>query len=134
MLPLHLFDDRRRVAAYATLFLIPGAVFGTFFFLTQFLQDIRGFGPFGAGLAFLPQTGATIAAVRVAPRLVARYGPGRVLTAGGIAILTGVTWLTRISAGSEYVTAVLVPLVLIGIGAGWTSCRSTRPSSPGSPR
>jgi EmrB/QacA subfamily drug resistance transporter len=120
VLPLHMFDDVRRVAAYATMFLVPGSVFGAFFFLTQFLQDIRGFGPFGAGLAFLPQTGATILAVRVAPRLVARYGPGRVLTAGGVLILAGVAWLTRISADSEYLTSVLVPLVLIGAGAGWT--------------
>jgi EmrB/QacA subfamily drug resistance transporter len=120
VLPLHMFDDPRRMAAYATLFLIPGAVFGSFFFLTQYLQDIRGFGPFGAGLAFLPQTGATILAVRLAPRVVARYGPGRVLTAGGVLILAGVAWLTRIAAGSEYLTSVLVPLILIGAGAGWS--------------
>ncbi len=118
VLPLHLLGERSRLAAYATLFLIPGSVFGAFFFLTQFLQDVRGFGPLGAGLAFLPQTGATVAAVRLAPRLVSRYGAGRVLVAGAVLILTGVTWLTRIQAGSDYATAILVPLVLIGVGAG----------------
>ncbi len=120
VLPLHLLRDTRRLAAYATLFLIPGSVFGSFFFLTQFLQGVRGFEPFAAGLAFLPQTGATITAVRLAPRLIARFGPGRVLTAGGILILAGVSWLTRISAGSDYLTGILVPVVLIGAGAGWS--------------
>ncbi len=120
VLPLHLLDDSRRLAAYATLFLVPGSVFGSFFFLTQFLQGVRGFGPFEAGIAFLPQTGATIAAVRIAPRLVARYGPGRLLTAGGILILAGVSWLTRISAASDYIPTILVPVMLIGAGAGWS--------------
>jgi EmrB/QacA subfamily drug resistance transporter len=120
VLPLHLFDDRRRLAAYAALFLIPGSVFGSFFFLTQFLQDVRGFDPFGAGMAFLPQTGATVLAVRLAPRLMARFGPGRVLTAGGILILAGVLGMTRIAADSAYVPSILVPLVLIGAGAGWS--------------
>jgi EmrB/QacA subfamily drug resistance transporter len=120
VLPLHLLDDSRRVAAYATLFLIPGSVFGSFFFLTQFLQDVRGFDPFGAGMAFLPQTGATVLAVRLAPRLMARFGPGRVLTAGGILILAGVSWMTRIAADSAYVPSIVVPLVLIGAGAGWS--------------
>jgi EmrB/QacA subfamily drug resistance transporter len=120
VLPLHLLDDRRRLAAYATLFLIPGSVFGSFFFLTQFLQDVRGFDPFGAGLAFLPQTGATILAVRLAPRLMARFGPGRLLTAGGFLILAGVAWMTRIAADSAYVPSIVLPLVLIGAGAGWS--------------
>jgi EmrB/QacA subfamily drug resistance transporter len=120
VLPLHLLRERTRLAAYATLFLIPGSVFGAFFFLTQFLQDVRGFGPLGAGLAFLPQTIATVSAVRVAPRLMTRFGPGRVLSLGGLLILAGVTWLTRITATSDYVTSLLVPLILIGMGAGWS--------------
>jgi len=46
-----------------------------FFFLTQFVQDILGFSPLQAGLAFVPMTAALFAVSRAAPRLLGRFPP-----------------------------------------------------------
>ena len=61
IVPLRLFRDRNRASSYAArLFLVAG-MFGMFYFLTQFLQDVLGFSPIRAGLAFLPMTAAMFA-------------------------------------------------------------------------
>ena len=41
--PLHLFASRQRSGAYAARVLVTGAMFSTFFFLTQFLQGVGGY-------------------------------------------------------------------------------------------
>ena len=49
--PLRLFADRRRAGSYLTRLLIVAGMFGMFFFLTQFVQDILGFSPLRAGIS-----------------------------------------------------------------------------------
>jgi hypothetical protein len=58
--------------------------------------------------------------VQVVPRLVGRFGNARLLAAGALLTLIGMVWLSRISAGSDYVTGVALPLVILGLGAGLT--------------
>ena len=50
-------------------------MFGMFFFLTQFVQEILGFSPLRAGISFLPMTAALFGVSRLAPRLVSRFQP-----------------------------------------------------------
>lgn len=119
IVPLHLLRSGRRLGAYVNMLLLPTAIFGPFFFLTQYLQDVRGFAPLQAGLAFLPQTVATVVAVRLAPGLLARYGAVRLLLGGGVLIVSGVAWLTRLTPDGAYATSILPPLLLIGAGVGW---------------
>ena len=57
----------------ARLLLVAG-MFGMFFFLTQFLQDVLGFTPIQAGIAFLPMTIALFAVSRFVPRLLPVFG------------------------------------------------------------
>ncbi len=120
VVPIHLLRNRQRVGAYLNTMLLPTAIFGPFFFITQYLQEVRGFEPVQAGLAFLPQTFATVAAVRLAPRLLARFGAVRLLLVGGVLIVSGVAWLSRIGPDGSYAGSILVPLMLIGAGVGWS--------------
>ena len=73
--PLRLFASRERVGAYATRLLMVGAMFGMFFYLTQFLQGAEGYSALKAGLAFLPVTLTIFAMVKVVPKLLGRVGP-----------------------------------------------------------
>jgi EmrB/QacA subfamily drug resistance transporter len=116
--PLRLFADRSRASSYvARLFLIAG-VFGMFFFLTQFLQDILGYGPLETGLGFLPFTVALFVMSQLgARRLIDRFG-AKPLMVGGLTLSTiGMLLLTQLSATSGYVS-LLVPLLLFGTGNG----------------
>jgi predicted MFS family arabinose efflux permease len=119
-MPLRLFASRERVAAYAGRILFLGAMMGFWFFMTQFLQDVLGFSPFQAGLAFLPMTVANLAVALAVPRLTRRLGNGRLLAAGLLLTLAGMAWLSRLTAGTDYVTDVALPMVLIGGGQGAT--------------
>jgi EmrB/QacA subfamily drug resistance transporter len=116
--PLRLFADRERVGAYATRLLMVGAMFGMFFYLTQFLQGAEGYSALKAGLAFLPTTLTIFAMVKVVPRLLGRVGAYRTLIGGLALALVGLLWLSRISTTTDYWTGIALPMVLIGGGMG----------------
>ncbi|HVW46351.1 MAG TPA: MFS transporter, partial [Solirubrobacterales bacterium] len=116
--PLRLFADRERVGAYATRLLMVGAMFGMFFYLTQFLQGAEGYSALKAGLAFLPVTLTIFAMVKVVPRLLGRVGPYRTLIGGLTMALVGLLWLSRISTTTDYWTGIALPMLIIGAGMG----------------
>jgi predicted MFS family arabinose efflux permease len=117
--PLHLFTNRDRSSAHAIRLLLVAGMFGMFFFLTQFVQDVLGFSPLKAGFAFLPLTIALFGSAGLASRLLPRLGAKR-LTVTGIALTTaGMVWLSRVSAGGGYLSGVLGPMLLFGLGVGF---------------
>lgn len=119
IMPLHLFANRERAAAYAARVLFLGAMIGFFFFTTQFLQTVSGYRPSITGLAFLPMTLINFAAAMVVPQLTRRYGNARLLASGFIFSLTGMVWLAQVSSGSSYWMGIGLPMVLIGMGQGF---------------
>jgi EmrB/QacA subfamily drug resistance transporter len=116
--PLRLFTDRNRAASYlGRLFLVAG-MFGMFFFLTQFLQNILGYSPVRTGVAFLPLTIMLFASSQVSSRYLVERFNGKALMVVGITLsTTGLAWLTQISATTGYI-GVLGPLMLFGTGNG----------------
>ncbi len=116
--PLRLFASRDRSFSYVARLALIGGMFGMFFFLTQFEQDVLGYSPVVSGLAFLPLTLALFTTSQLAARvLMARFG-GKVLMVGGISTSTvGVLLLTQLSAHSGY-GLVLGALLLFGAGNG----------------
>jgi EmrB/QacA subfamily drug resistance transporter len=116
--PLRLFASRTRSGAYAARILAVGGMFSMFFFLTQFLQGVRGYSPLEAGIAFLPMTLVIFALVRVVPRVAARVGDMPLLVGGLTLALIGAGWLSQIDAGTGYFPGIGVPLMIMGIGMG----------------
>jgi EmrB/QacA subfamily drug resistance transporter len=116
--PLRLFASRERVGAYAARLLMVGAMFGMFFYLTQFLQGAEGFSALKAGLSFLPVTLTIFAMVKVVPRLLGRIGQELTLVGGLVLALVGLLWLSRLSTSTDYWTGIAPPMLLIGAGMG----------------
>jgi predicted MFS family arabinose efflux permease len=116
--PLHLFSSRQRTGAYAARVLVTGAMFSTFFFLTQFLQGVAGYSALQAGVAFLPMTLVMFTMGRLVPLLTPRVGSSRLLTGGLFLAVIGLTWLSRVSDGMHYFPGIAVPLALLGVGIG----------------
>jgi EmrB/QacA subfamily drug resistance transporter len=116
--PLRLFADRGRAGSYLARLLIVAGMFGMFFFLTQFVQEILGFSPLRAGISFLPMTGALLAVSRLSPRLVSRFNPWWLMVAGMLPVVAGMAWLSRISPGTGYLAGILGPMLLLGAGMG----------------
>jgi EmrB/QacA subfamily drug resistance transporter len=116
--PLRLFADRDRTFSYLTRLVLVGGMFGMFFFLTQFLQDVLGYSPLSTGLAFLPLTVALFAASQFSARvLIGKLGAKRVMVGGLSTSTVGLLLLTQVSETSNY-GLVLVALLLFGIGNG----------------
>jgi EmrB/QacA subfamily drug resistance transporter len=120
IMPLRLFADRQRASAYAARMLFLGAMIGFFFFTTQYLQTVLNYSPSLTGMGFLPMTLVNFAVALQVPRLTRRFGNARLLAFGLLVCLIGMAWLSRVSADSAYLTAVALPMVLIGAGQGMT--------------
>lgn len=119
MIPLRLFANRQRSAAYLGRFLLVGGNFSLFFFIPQYLQNALGFGSFEAGLAFLPFTVAQFGMMYAIPGLLRRYGNVRVLGAGLVLAIAGTLWLSRIVAvQAPFFPDMFFLMAIMGIGAG----------------
>ena len=92
-------------------------MFGMFFFLTQFLQDVLGYSPLATGLGFLPLTACLFLSSQTSARLAARVPQRTLLLAGFTLSALGLFWISHLSAVSGY-PSVLGPLVLVGLGNG----------------
>src|SRR5205085_6977226 len=103
---------------YAARMLVVGGMFSMFFFLSQYLQGVRGFSPLEAGVAFLPMTLVMFSMVRAVPRLAERFGNTQLLMGGVSLAAIGMTWLSRIDQGTPFVLGIAVPLVMLGLGMG----------------
>ncbi|WP_330467268.1 MFS transporter [Streptomyces longwoodensis] len=121
LLPLHIVRDRDRAGCFLTMGLATIGMFGLFLFMTYYLQVILAYSPVRTGLAFLPLTvaiiiGSTQISARLLPHVAPRalMGPGMLLAAGGMLILT------RMTVHSSYTTEILPALLLMGLGMGLT--------------
>jgi EmrB/QacA subfamily drug resistance transporter len=116
--PLHLFRDRNRAGVYAIMLALAAAMFGMFFFLTLFVQDVLGYSPLRAGVAFLPVTAAIVITSQFAAQSLPRLGPKRLMTGGALLAVVGLAWLSQVSVTSGYVEGILGPMLVFGLGMG----------------
>ncbi len=119
LLPLRVIIDRTRGGSYLSVFISGIAIFGTFLFLTYYLQEIKGESPLTTGLLFLPMIGCILIFSNLSSIvLLLRVGP-RVLIAAGMLVATGgMIYLAQVSATSSYLSGVLPALLILGVGFG----------------
>jgi EmrB/QacA subfamily drug resistance transporter len=110
--PLRMFRDRNRAGSYAIMLALAAAMFGQFFFLTLFVQDVLGYSPLRAGIAFLPITAAIVLTSQFAARSLPSIGPKRLMTGGALLAVAGLAWLSQVSVSSGYVDGILGPMLL----------------------
>jgi EmrB/QacA subfamily drug resistance transporter len=118
ILPLRLLASHERTGAYLARMLFLGGAVGFWFFSTQLLQGVLHFRPLLAGLAFLPVTLPNFASAIAVPRLARRYGNERLLLAGLMLGVLGLSWLGLAGADASYWADVAPPMLLIGLGQG----------------
>jgi EmrB/QacA subfamily drug resistance transporter len=120
LVPLRIFRNRQVTGANLVVFCMGAAAFAMWYFLSLYLQEVLGFDPIQAGLAFVPMTAAIIATSQLASRLTGRIGPGKVLTGGLTLLALGMLGLSRISADGSFLGDVLVPSVVAAAGIGFS--------------
>lgn len=116
--PLHMFADRNRAGTYGIMLCLAAAIFGMFFFLTLFVQDVLGFSPLQAGLAFLPVSAVIAIGAGLASRFLPRFGPKPFMVTGAILAAAGLSWLTLTDVDSTYAGSILGPMLVFSLGMG----------------
>jgi EmrB/QacA subfamily drug resistance transporter len=118
LLPVRLLRSRDRVGANLMMLGVGTTLFGVFFFLTLFVQNVWGYSPLRAGVAFLPLTGAVLASSGVVTKLLPRTGARPLLMAGAAGTAGGLFWLSRLTEHGTFAGGLLGPVLVIGLGLG----------------
>ena len=118
LVPIRVLRSRDRTGAYLISLCIGTALFGMFFFLTLFVQNVWGYSPLKTGVSYLPMVSMIMVASAAASQLVNRIGARPLMIAGSIAATGGMIWLSRITEHSTYVGGLLGPMMLTAAGMG----------------
>ena len=133
MLDLTLFRNATFSGANVAMLLVALAMFGVFFYVSLYVQQILGYSPVEAGASFLP---ATILIAVLAPfvgRVVDRVG-SRWLTSSGMVLLAlSLVLFARLGTGSSY-WEILPGLVMMGVGMALTMTPTTAAAMGSVPR
>jgi EmrB/QacA subfamily drug resistance transporter len=117
MVTLALFRSRVFSGGTVTMMLWAFGIFGIYFFTSLYLQDVLGFSPTKAGLAFFPMAVFMTIFAALAGQVTAGLRPHRTVALGMLIMAVGLVLFARLGAGASF--ASLMPGFLVfGAGAG----------------
>jgi EmrB/QacA subfamily drug resistance transporter len=117
LLPFSVFRSRLLSAGNLLSFLSFVPVMATWFFLTLYLQGVRGYTPIQAGLLFLPISLAVVGGSQMSFRVISRVDARTLFLAGGLIAAAGLAWLGRLAVETDPLW-VLLPASLAMAGGG----------------
>jgi EmrB/QacA subfamily drug resistance transporter len=119
MLPLELFRNRTYTGANVVILLVALAMFGVFFFVSLYMQNILGFTAVETGAAFLPLTLLIIIVAPIAGKLSDRIGSRSLMTGGMVLIAVQLFYFSTLGSDANFWN--LLPGLLVGgIGMAMT--------------
>jgi EmrB/QacA subfamily drug resistance transporter len=118
MLDLTLFRNRTFAGANATMALVALSMFGVFFYVSLFVQNVLGFSPVQAGAAFLPMTLCIIFIAPVAGKLSDVVGARWLMSGGMLLVSVSLLLFSLLDESSSFWN--LLPALLVG-GTGMAS-------------
>lgn len=119
MLPLELFRNRTYTGANLTMLLVALAMFGVFFFVSLYMQQILGYSAVEAGAAFLPMTVLIILIAPLAGKTADRHGSRGLMTVGMLLIAAQLLWFSQLGQDASY-WQLLPSLIVGGLGMAMT--------------
>ncbi|MGH3262313.1 MAG: MFS transporter, partial [Trebonia sp.] len=120
LIRLSIFRIRTLAVADVVLLLVASGMFGMFFFASLYVQEILGYSPLKAGLAFLPVTLGIMIGAGAAQQLIKRAGVRNVAAFGTALAAAGMLVLTQVPVHGSYVSNLLVGLFPMSVGMGLT--------------
>ena len=119
MLPLRFFRNRVFSASSAVVLLVGFAMFGIFYFVTLYFQNVLGYSALEAGVRSLPLTMMVIFVAPMAGRLSGKVPPRYQMTIGMLMMTVGLLLLSRLDVNSSY-NMIWPAYVLAGGGIAMT--------------
>ncbi len=117
MLDLHLFRRPAMVGVSIATFCVAASIFAMFLYITLYVQDVLGYGPFQAGLVFLPLTMLAFVVAPFAGRLTVRVHSRYLMGTGMLLVAVGCFLMSFTHASSAW-TVLLPGFLVCGIGIG----------------
>lgn len=118
LVPFRIFRLGAVAGSNAASFMLGAAMFGAFFVITLFLQQVLGMTPLEAGFAWLATSLTALGSAVGSQALVTSVGIKRPLTIGLVLVAIGIFLLSRISADSSYFPDLALPMIAFGLGMG----------------
>jgi EmrB/QacA subfamily drug resistance transporter len=118
LVPMRVLRSRDRTGSYLIMLCVGTALFGIFFFLTLFLQNVWGYSALKTGIAYLPMITMVMVASGISSQLVTRIGARPLMLAGSAITTGGMFWLSRITETSHYASGLLGPMLVTALGMG----------------
>ncbi len=119
LMPFRIFANRNRTGAYLIMLFLAAALFTTFYFLAQYLQNVHGWSPLHTGVGFLPMpTTIMFMSIVVVRRLIPKIGIRPFLTVGPILAIAGDGRRSRSSTRAAATGRSSDRILLLGLGMG----------------
>lgn len=119
MIPPLLLRDRARTGAVLVMLTMGAGMAGTFFFLTLYMQLVKGYSPMTTGVYYLPFAIAIgLGAGAIGPQMLARTSERTVVLAGMLIGAVGTAWFGLLTSHGNPFVALLPAQVVAGIGLG----------------
>jgi predicted MFS family arabinose efflux permease len=120
LIRLSIFRVKTLTVANVVLLLVASGLFGMFFFASLYVQEILGYSPLKAGLAFLPVTGGIVVGAGIAQQLIRRIGVRNNAVLGITLATVGMVILAGVPVHGSYAADLLPGLLPMSIGMGLT--------------
>jgi EmrB/QacA subfamily drug resistance transporter len=118
LLPMRVLADRNRSGAYLIMLCVATGLFGLFFFLTLFIQNVLGYSAIRSGIAYLAFAVGVVIASGLASQLVPRFGPRPLIVTGSAMVAGGMFWFSRLTEHAGYAGHLLGPQLVSSFGLG----------------
>jgi EmrB/QacA subfamily drug resistance transporter len=119
MMPMRIFEDRSRSGAYLVMLIAGAGLFGMFFFLTFFVQQVMHFSALKAGLAFVPVAFVIGIVSQIVAQLLPKIGPKVLITTGTVLLTGALLWLSTVTADSTYWGKIFPGEMVLAVGMGF---------------
>lgn len=129
LLPFRVFLNRTRASSFIAMMLLPAAMFAMFFYLSLYIQNVMGYSPLKAGVAFLPFSIGIVVAAGISSNLVSRIDPRFIAGVGTLMASVALFGFSRIphdtsfpiqDVQASYATDILPFIILMSLGMGAT--------------
>jgi EmrB/QacA subfamily drug resistance transporter len=116
MMPIRLLRDRSRAGAYVIMLMVGAGLFGMFYFLTFYFQQVMGYSALKSGVAYLPFPFVIAIGSQVVARLLPRIGPKVIITTGSALMTVSLLWMARVDPGTSYWGELLPGMMVLALG------------------
>jgi EmrB/QacA subfamily drug resistance transporter len=118
LVPFAILRVKGLVAADLTQLIAFCGFFSMFFYATLYMQEVLGYSPLRAGVAYLPVTVGFALAGGISSQLITRIGTRSVVVAGCLVAAAGIYYVSRVPLHGSYVGDILPGFVVMSLGAG----------------